>query len=56
MPQIFIGGDFQGGGIDVFNSLKSGQLHGRLQQHGVSIDPSVTVDPYGRLPKWLHPR
>jgi len=56
LPQIFIGGDFQGGGIDVFNSLKSGQLHGRLQKHGVSIDPSVKTDPYERLPKWLHPR
>lgn len=56
LPQIFIGGDFQGGGIDVFDSLKSGQLHSRLQQHGVSIDPVVSVDPYERLPKWLHPR
>lgn len=56
LPQIFIGGDFQGGGIDVFDSLKSGQLHGRLQKHGVSINRSVKIDPYERLPKWLHPR
>jgi cysteine synthase A len=56
LPQIFIGGDFQGGGIDVFDSLKSGQLHSRLKKHGVSIDSSVSTDPYERLPKWLHPR
>lgn len=56
LPQIFIGGDFVGGGTDVFDSLKSGQLHTRLKKHGVSIDPSVRIDPYERLPKWLHPR
>ncbi len=56
LPQIFIGGDFAGGGADVFDSLKSGQLHTRLQRHGVSVDPSVSIDPYERLPKWLHPR
>jgi cysteine synthase A len=56
LPQIFIGGDFQGGGTDVFDSLKSGQLHTRLQKHGVSVDPAVRIDPYERLPKWLHPR
>ncbi len=56
LPQIFIGGDFEGGGTDVFDSLKSGRLHSRLQQHGVSVDPSVRVDPYESLPKWLHPR
>ncbi|MHB8534746.1 MAG: glutaredoxin domain-containing protein [Sulfuricaulis sp.] len=56
LPQIFIGGDFEGGCTDVFDSLKSGQLHGRLQKHGIAIDPSVKTDPYELLPKWLHPR
>ena len=56
LPQIFIGGDFEGGCTDVFDSLKSGQLHTRLQKHGVSFDPSVRTDPYELLPKWLHPR
>ena len=56
LPQIFIGGDFVGGCTDVFDSLKSGQLHTRLQRHGVSVDPTVSIDPYERLPKWLHPR
>ncbi len=56
LPQIFVGGDFAGGCTDVFDSLKSGQLHTRLQQHGISIDPSITTNPYEYLPKWLHPR
>ncbi len=56
LPQIFIGGDFEGGCIDVFDSLKSGQLHTRLQKHGVTIDPSAKSNPYEFLPKWLHPR
>jgi cysteine synthase A len=56
LPQIFIGGDFEGGGTDVFDSLKSGQLHTRLQRYGVTIDPSVKTDPYELLPEWLHPR
>jgi len=56
LPQIFIGGDFEGGCTDVFDSLKSGRLHTRLQKHGVSVDPSVKTDPYAHLPMWLHPR
>ncbi len=56
LPQIFIGGDFAGGCTDVFDNLKSGQLHTRLQKHGVTVDPSVKTDPYELLPKWLHPR
>jgi len=56
LPQIFIGGDFEGGCTDVFDSLKSGQLHTRLQKHGVTFDPSVKSNPYEHLPNWLHPR
>lgn len=56
LPQVFIGGDFAGGCLDVFNGLKSGRLHTSLQKHGVTVDPSVTADPYELLPRWLHPR
>jgi cysteine synthase A len=56
LPQIFIGGDFEGGCLDVFDSLKSGRLHARLHEHGVAVDPSVKTDPYELLPGWLHPR
>lgn len=56
LPQIFIGGDFEGGCTDVIGSLKSGQLQTRLQKRGVRFDPGVTTDPEEFLPKWLHPR
>jgi cysteine synthase A len=56
LPQIFIGGDFEGGCTDVIGSLKSGQLQTRLKKHGVRFDPVVTTDPEEFLPKWLHPR
>jgi cysteine synthase A len=56
LPQIFIGGNFEGGCIDVFNKLKSGSLHDRLKKHGVSFDPEAATNPYELLPKWLLPR
>ena len=56
LPQIFVGGKFEGGCTDVFDHLKSGELHARLEKHGVTVDPSVKTNPYELLPKWLHPR
>ena len=56
LPQIFVGGNFEGGCIDVFESLKSGQLQTRLQKHGAIGDPSIRMDPYKLLPNWLLPR
>jgi len=56
VPQVFIGGNFEGGATDVFDSLKTGQLHTRLKEHGVTIDPSVQTNPFELLPKWLHKR
>jgi cysteine synthase A len=56
LPQTFIGGDFEGGCTDVFDSLRAGRLHARLRKHGVTIDPAVKTDPYALLPRWLHPR
>lgn len=56
LPQVFIGGDFEGGCIDVFDGLRSGELHARLQKYGVMVDPSITIDPHEHLPRWLLPR
>ena len=56
LPQIFIGGEFVGGCIDMFNLLKSGELHPLLDKVGINIDKSAGSDPYQHLPKWLHPR
>jgi len=56
LPQIFVGGNFEGGCTDVFDSLKSGELQTRLQKHGVNVNMSVNMDPYKLLPNWLFPR
>ncbi|MGC2167327.1 MAG: cysteine synthase A [Gallionella sp.] len=56
LPLIFIGGNYEGGCIDVFNSLKSGQLLTRLKKHGVYVNAAVNTNPYEFLPGWLHPR
>ena len=56
LPQIFIGGDYIGGCTEVFDSLKSGQLQHRLQEYAIQVDPSIRINPYDLLPKWLHPR
>jgi cysteine synthase A len=56
LPQIFIGGDFAGGCTEVFDGLKSGQLHTRLRKHGVIVDQTVKANPYELLPGWLHTR
>jgi len=56
LPQIFIGRDFVGGCTDVFDSLKSGQLHSQLQNSGFTLDEEISIDPYELLPSWLLPR
>jgi cysteine synthase A len=56
LPQIFVGGNFEGGCTDVFDSLRTGELQTRLQKHGVNVDMSVSMDPYKLLPNWLFPR
>ncbi len=56
LPQIFIGGEFVGGCIDVFELLKNGELHTRLRAHQIPFDPAATANPYDLLPKWLLPR
>jgi len=56
LPQIFVGGDFAGGCTDVFDGLKSGQMHTLLRKHGATVDLSVKSNPYELLPGWVHPR
>jgi len=56
IPQIFVGGTFIGGCTDLFDSYKAGRLQALLDEHKVSYDHSVRVDPYSFLPSWLHPR
>lgn len=55
LPQIFIGGEFIGGCTDTFDECIKGRLQERLQTQGISLKEPIT-NPYGFLPKWLHPR
>lgn len=55
LPQIFIGGEFVGGCTDIFDEILSGRLVERLLAIGVRLEEEIK-DPYGFLPKWLHPR
>jgi cysteine synthase A len=56
IPQIFIGGTHVGGCTDLFDAMRSGRMQQLLGAAGVAHDRSVQLDPYGLLPKWLHPR
>ncbi len=55
-PQIFIDGEFVGGCTDVFDDCKDGSLQTRLDKISIPYNKSVKDEPYGFLPKWLHPR
>jgi cysteine synthase A len=56
LPQIFIGGEFIGGCTDLFDRLKAGRLSEPLRRAGVTWDTAANDDPYGYLPRWMHPR
>ena len=56
IPQIFLGGTFMGGCIDTFDAYRSGDLQARLARLGVAWEDKPDFDPYGMLPKWLHPK
>jgi cysteine synthase A len=56
IPQIYIGGEHIGGCTDLFDAMRNGTLHQRLDAAGVAFDRGVTLDPYSLLPKWVHPR
>ncbi|MEW4982086.1 MAG: glutaredoxin domain-containing protein [Cycloclasticus sp.] len=56
LPQIFIGGDFVGGCMDIFTECKNGKLQERLQRLGIPYNQAITTEPTSFLPAWLHPR
>ncbi|HWL62266.1 MAG TPA: glutaredoxin [Steroidobacteraceae bacterium] len=55
LPQIFVGGDFVGGATDLFDECIKGRLQQRLEEQHITLREPI-VNPYGFLPKWLHPR
>jgi cysteine synthase A len=56
IPQIFVGGEFMGGCTDAFDAFRAGRLQARLKAAGVGFNEGFDADPYGFLPRWLHPR
>jgi cysteine synthase A len=56
IPQVFIGGAFVGGCVDVFDAYALGALQSRLDAAGADFDREAQVTPQELLPKWLHPR
>jgi len=56
IPQIFVGGEHVGGCTDLFDAHGDGSLLRKLDEIGVRYRKSVSIDAYGLLPGWLHPR
>jgi cysteine synthase A len=56
IPQIFIGGQFIGGAIDLFEIQKQGELAELLEKNGIEYNRDIDVDPDSFLPGWLHQR
>jgi cysteine synthase A len=56
IPQIFVGGEHIGGCTETFDAITDGRLQKLLEENRVAYDRQKTVDAYGFLPKWLHPR
>jgi cysteine synthase A len=56
IPQIFIGGAFVGGCTELFDAWRAGKAQAMLAEAGAAHRDGAGIDPYGFLPKWLHPR
>ncbi len=56
IPQIFVGGEFIGGAIELFDAFKDGSLEPMLTKSGVSYDQETAADPYSFLARWLRAR
>jgi cysteine synthase A len=56
IPQVFIGGQYAGGCIDIFDAFREGALQRRLAAAGVILPARANVDPFDLLPKWLAKR
>ena len=56
IPQVFVGGKYVGGCTELFDAMRDGSLHARLEDAGAEYDRDADVDPYSLLPKWVHPR
>jgi cysteine synthase A len=53
IPQLFIGGEYAGGAVEVLDAFRDGSLQRLLSAHGVPFDESVRLDPRALLPGWI---
>ncbi len=57
IPQIFIGGQYVGGAMDLFAALRDGRLSALLEHNGITMKAAEEeFEPESLLPGWLHKR
>jgi cysteine synthase A len=56
IPQVFVGGRFVGGAMDVIDAWTSGALQRELERAGVDYARDAGIDARSFLPAWLQPR
>jgi cysteine synthase A len=55
LPQVFINGEYVGGGVDTFDAFGGGSLQTRLAGVGISPKAVPGLKPYDLLPRWMQP-
>lgn len=53
LPQIFIGGEFIGSCIEIFDAVNNRSFFRKLDKAGVSFNKVIDIDPYTLLPGWM---
>ena len=53
IPQIFIGGKWIGGSMEVLEAAESGQLQRLLEQNSIPFSHHGEVNRYDFLPSWV---
>lgn len=56
IPQVFIGGEFIGGAVELLNAWASGDVQRRLRDCGVAFNEPDGFDPHAMLPGWVAKR
>jgi len=56
IPQLFVGGQWFGGCMDVLSAWRQGRLQAQLTTLALPFDAAAVPDPQALLPGWLQPR
>jgi cysteine synthase A len=56
IPQIYVGGEWIGGGTELFAAYEQGRLQQRLDDLGITYNREAKVELEALMPQWLHPR